>query len=118
MCLVDTPNDPLARRPFRTVATLFSQDKKCVFKDTLVDSGCTGANTVLNESRVAQACKELELEVVSLSVPKSLRGYDGKLFKRPITHCLLPELDVNGHREGTCPMLIAPIQHDLILGKP
>ena len=65
----------------------------------------------------AQAYKELKLEVVSLSVLKLLRGYDKKLFKRPITHCLLSKLNVNDHREGICLILIASIQHDLILSK-
>ena len=117
MCLVNTLNDSLTRRLFRTVTTLFSQNKKCVFKDILVDSDCTGVNIVLNESRVTQVYKELKLEVVSLSILKSLRDYNEKLFKRSITHCLLFELNVNNHRKETYLMLIAPIQHDLILSK-
>ena len=117
MYLVNTLNDSLTRRSFRIVTILFSQNKKCVFKDILVDSGCTGVNIVLNESRVIQAYKELKLEVISLSVFKSLRDYNGKLFKRSITHCLLSKLNVNDHKEGTCSMLIASIQHDVILNK-
>lgn len=119
MCLTDTLNDPLARRPFRTSVTLTSQDRRCVLNDGLVDSGCVGAYTVINEALVPRICEELQIEPLPLSKPKPLRGFDGKLAKRPITHCLLPNLEVHGHKESTCPMLIAPLgQHDLILGKP
>ena len=106
---MNTLNDSLTRRSFRTIVTLFCQDKKCVLKDILIDSDYIGVNIVINKSRVTQICKDLKLEIVSLSVSKSLRDYDGKLFKRPITHCLLSELNVNEYRKGTCLMLIALI---------
>lgn len=118
VCLTDTPNDPLARRPLRIAVTLFSSGRNYVLKDTLVDSGCTGAYTVISEALVPAICERLQVEPVPLSVPKPLRGYDGQLSKKSITHCILPGLDVNGHREGTCPILIAPLGHDMILGKP
>lgn len=118
MCLMDTPNDPLARRPFRTTATLFAGEQSHVLKDTLADTGCSGAHLVINEALIPSICEQLQIEPVPLSRPKPLRGYDGKLAERPITHCIFPGLSIDGHREGTCPMLIAPLQHDLILGKP
>ena len=119
MCLTDTPNDPLARRPFRTSIILESQGRQCVLNDSLADCGCSGAHTVINEDIVDKVCEELQLEPIPLSVPKPLRGYDGKLSKKPITHCILPTLNVNGHKEGTCPMLIAKLgKHQAILGKP
>ena len=119
MCLTDTPNDPLARRPFRVTTTLSSQDRQMTLTNSLVDCGCTGAYTVINEALVPEVCKRLQIEPYPLSKPKPLRGYDGQLSKRPITHCLLPTLDVHGHKEGSCPILIAQLgQHDLILGKP
>lgn len=119
MCLADTPNDPLARRPFNTEAILSSQDREYPVDNSLVDCGCTGAYTVINEAIVPKVCAQLQIEPLPLSVPKPLRGYDGKLSEKPITHCLLPNMSVGGHKEGTCPMLIAPLgNHDVILGKP
>ena len=118
MCLVDTPNDPLARRPFRTSATLFAAERSHVLKDTLVDTGCSGANLVINEALVPMICEQLQIEPVPLPRPKPLRGYDGKIAPKPITHCILPGLNIDNHKESTCPMLIAPLHHDLILGKP
>ena len=83
-----------------------------------MDSGCTGAYTVINKSLVPAICEALHLEPLPLSRPKPLRGYDGQIAKRPITHYLLPTVTVEGHREGTCPMLIAPLKHDMIVEKP
>ena len=56
-----------------------------------------------------RVCKELQLKSISLFVLKPLREYDGKLFKKSITHCILLTLDVNGYKEGTCSMLIAKL---------
>ena len=119
MCLADTPNDELARRPFRISGVLCSQGRKVTLDHGLVDSGCTGAHTVINEALVPQLCEDLGLEPYKLPRSKPLRGLDGKLVDRPITHCLLPNLVIQDHDESTCPMLIAPLgQHDFILGKP
>lgn len=118
MCLTDTPNDPFARRAFKTPITLSSQQQEKPL-DALVDSGCSGAYTLIDRAISKQACEELHLEPVPLPRPRPIRGYDGKLAKKPITHCLLPNLTVNGHKESTCPMLIADLgTHDVILGKP
>ena len=118
MCLAETPKDPLARRVFVTTSTLASGKRKHILEDSLVDCGCTGVYTVINEALIPQICESLEIEPLPLSTPKLLRGYDGRLSKKPITHFILPALIVNGHRESICPMLIAPLQHDMILGKP
>ena len=119
MCLMDAPNDPLMRRSFKTALVLSSQYKKFHTHNGLVDSGCTGAHTVINEAIVPQVCELLGIEPVPLSKSKPLRGYDGKLSPKLITHCLFPNMEVNGHKEGTCPMLIAPLgSHDVIIGKP
>ena len=119
MCLADTPNDDLARRPFRISGILSSQNRRVSLANGLVDSGCSGAHTVINAAMVPRLCEELGLEPYLLPKSKPLRGFDGKLAKQPITHCLLPTLDIEGHKESTCPMLIAPLgNHDFILGKP
>lgn len=103
------PKDPLARRAFRATSTLASGKRKHVLEDSLVDCGCTGAHTVINEAIIPEICEKLGIEPLPLSTPEPLRGYDGQLSKKPITHFILPALIVNGHRESTCPMLIAPL---------
>ena len=119
MCLADTPNDELARRPFRVSGVLASQGIRVTLTNGLVDCGCTGAYTVVNENLVPMLCEELGLEPYKLPRPKPLRGFDGKLADKPITHCLLPNLIIQDHQESTCPMLIATLgNHDFILGKP
>ena len=119
VCLAYTPNDELARRPFKVAGVLTSQGRKVTLDNGLVDSGCSGAHTVVNEALVPRLCDELGLESYALPKSKPLRGFDGKLSRKPITHCLLPNLIIQGHHESTCPMLIAPLgNHDFILGKP
>jgi hypothetical protein len=50
---------------------------------------------------------------------KLIRGYDGKISKKAITHKILPNLTIGSHKELTVPMLIADIgHHEAILGKP
>jgi len=118
VCLAAAEEDELGRRPFSTPAFLSSGD--CSLSvNSLVDGGCSGAHTVINESIVDDVCERLHLEPVPLRRPKPLRGFNGKLSKKPITHMILPNLTIQGHKEASCPMLIAPLgQYDIILGKP
>ena len=118
MCLAETLRDLLVRRTFIATSTLASGKLKHVLEDSLVDCGCTGAHTVINKAIVPEICEKLRIQPIPLSTPKPLRGYDGKLSKKPITYFILPALIVNGHYESIYPMLIAPLQHDMILGKP
>ena len=119
MCLTDTPNNKLARTSFTTLLTLSLLEAKYEIGDSLIDTGCTGAYTVINETLILDVCNKLNIEPLPLSKPKPLRGYNGKLSEKPITHFILPGLTVNGHKEGSCPMLIAPLgHHNVILGKP
>lgn len=74
MCLVETDRDHLARRSFKTKATLSSQGRKYELLDGLVDCGCSGAYVVLNERLVPKICDELQLQPMLLSKPKPLRG--------------------------------------------
>ena len=109
MCLMNILNDSLIRYLFRIIVTLFDQDKKCVLKDILIDSDCIEINIVINKSRVTQVYKDLKLEIVLLSVFKSLRDYNEKLFKKLIIYYLLFKLNLNKYREETCLILIALI---------
>ena len=115
---MDNPDNPYARRPFVVDAELSAQNKKTATKG-LADSGCTGAYCVIDEEYAVDVCRELDIAPRLIHPPRPLRGYDGKLAKRPITQAIYPHLSVDGHRESTVPMLIAPLgQHRLILGKP
>ena len=119
MCLADTPNDELARRPFRISGILSSQGRRTSLANGLVDSGCSGAHTVINESLVPRVCEELGLEPYPLPKSKPLRGFNNKLAKKPITHCLLPTLIIQNHSEFIYSMLIASLgQYNFILKKP
>ena len=118
MYLAETLRDLLVRRTFMVIGTLASGERRHILEDLLVDCGCTGTHTVINKAIVPKIYEKLGIQPIPLSTPKPLRGYNDKLSKKPITHFILPALIVNGHRESTCPMLIAPLQHDMILGKP
>lgn len=117
MCLIDTKNDPLARRPLKTSVTISSGTRKHILS-ALVDSGCLGAYTVINRKLVPEICEKLQIQPILLPKPKPIRGYDGRLADKPIIDMILPKLIVHGHEEATCPILIADLQHDMILGKP
>lgn len=118
VCLAAAEEDELGRRPFSAPVTVSSRGFELILTG-LVDGGCSGAHTIINESIVDDVCEKLRIEPVPLSRPKPLRGFDGKLSRKPITHMILPSLTVQGHKEASCPMLIAPLgQHDIILGKP
>ena len=95
------------------------QDKHVTLSKGLVDCGCSGANIVINESIVEQVCEQLQISPIPLSRPKTIRGYDGKIAKKPIIYFILPNIIVNGHWESSSPVLIANTgDNDIILGKP
>ena len=84
----------------------------------LLDTGCT-AYTLIHEKLIPTICESLGIEPIQLSKPKRVRGFDGKIAKKHITHAIYPGLIIQKHRELSVPMLIADLgQHDVILGKP
>ena len=119
MYLIYTLNDQIERRPFRTASTLSSQDYKHILNNDLIDFDCIDAYCVINQNLVPRIYEELQIESLPLARPKPLRGFDEKLSENPITHCLLPNLIICGHKKATYPILIAPLgQYDFILKKP
>ncbi len=103
-------------KPFLVDVTLFSQGESFKLRP-LVDSGST-AYTLIHTKLADQICQELEIQPIRLAKEKLIRGYDGKLAKKLITHKILLNLTVGSHRELTVSMLIADIDHhDAILGK-
>jgi len=104
-------------KPFLINASLTSQNKSFSLRP-LVDSG-SAAYTLIHTKLADKVCKELGLQPIPLSKEKLIRGYDGKLSKKAITHKILPNLTIGNYKEPTVPMLIADLgHHEVILGKP
>ena len=109
MYLAETLRDPLARRIFMAIGILVSGKRRYILEDLLVDYRYTGAYIVINEAIIPEIYEKLRIEPLPLSTPKPLRGYNGKLSKKPITHFILLALIVNGYRKSIYPILIAPL---------
>ena len=110
-------DDPFAPEPLVTPCTLFNNNKRNTVK-ALVDTGATGY-AFIDEMTAHIICENLGISPIPLSKPKPVKGFDGHLAKRPITHAIYPGLTVQDHSELTAPMLITPLeQHPIILGKP
>jgi len=104
-------------KSFLVDATLSSQGESFKLRP-LVDSG-SAAYTLVHTKLADQICQELGIQPIRLAKEKLIRGYDGKLAKKAITHKILPNLTVGSHKKLTVPMLIADIDHhDVILEKP
>ena len=116
--LLDNPDNLFARRPFKLNVELLSQGKHITMR-ALVDSGYTGAYSVIDEEIMLDLCSKLDIVPRLLNPPRPLRGYDGKLTRRPITQVIYPHISINGHKESSVSILITPLgQHNIILGKP
>lgn len=110
-------DDPFAQDPLLTACTLFYNDKKVMLK-ALVDTGATGYSFI-DETTAYRICEELDLTPIPLSKPKPIKGFDGHLAAKPITHAIYPGIIIQNHSELTAPMLITPLgQHAMVLGKP
>ncbi len=96
-------------KPFLIDATLSSQDQFYRLR-SLIDSG--SATYALVHIKLAdQICQKLGIQPISLAKEKLIRGYDGKLAKKIITHKILSNLIIEDHKELTVSMLIADIDH-------
>ena len=89
-----------------------------IFTNSLVNCECIKIYIIINEIIVLEVCKQLQIELYSLSKLKPLRGYNEQLIKKFIIHCLLSTLSVHGHKKNLCFIFIIKIkQYDLILEK-
>ncbi len=103
-------------KPFLIDATLSSQDQFYRLRP-LIDSD-SAVYALVHIKLADQICQKLGIQPISLAKEKLIRGYDGKLAKKVITHKILSNLIIEGHKELTVPMLIADIDHhEAILGK-
>ena len=88
------------------------------FINSLINCDYIKIYIVINKIIVFEICERLQIESYSLFKFKPLREYDDQLAKRSITHYLLFILKIQGHKEKSCPILIAQLRHhDLILEK-
>jgi len=103
-------------KSFLIDAHLTSQNRSFSLR-LLIDSG-SAAYTIIHSNLVDKVCEKLGIQPISLAKEKLIRGYDGKISKKIITHKILPNLIIGSHKELTVPMLIADIgHHEAILGK-
>ena len=110
-------DDLFAPEPLVTPCTLFNNTKRNTVK-ALVDTGATGY-AFIDKTTAHIICENLGINPIPLLRPKPIKGFDGHLATRPITHAIYPGLTVQDHSELTAPMLITPLgQYPIILGKP
>ena len=86
--------------------------------NSFVNCKCIKIYIIINKTIILEVCKQLQIELYSLSKLKPLRDYDEQLAKKSIIYYLLPTLSVHGHKKDSCFIFIIKIkQHDLILEK-
>ena len=81
--LLDNLNNLFARRPFKVNIELLSQGKYIILR-ALVDLGYTRAYSVINKEIILDLYSKLGIVPRLLNPPRLLRGYNGKLTRRPI----------------------------------
>jgi len=118
LCKLDEilPEENYFGKPFLIDAHLISQNRSFSLRP-LIDSG-SAAYTIIHSNLVDKVCEKLGIQSIPLAKEKLIRGYDGKIFKKVITHKILLNLIIGSHKELTVSMLIADIDHhEVILGK-
>ena len=82
-----------------------------------MNTDCT-VYTVIDETLVKTICEQLQITFISLFVSRSLRGYNGQIAFKSITHVIYFTLKVNGYVEQICFMLIVLLNnHRIIINK-
>jgi hypothetical protein len=82
----------------------------------LIDTEATGYGFI-DETIAQQVCEILDIQLIPLSRPKPIRGFNG-YPAQPITHAIYPNLIIQSHFKRTASLLITRLgQHFMILGK-
>jgi len=103
-------------KSFLIDAHLISQNQFFSLR-SLIDSD-SAAHTLIHANLVNRVCERLEIQPIPLAKEKLIRGYDGKISKKIITHKILFNLIIESHKKLTVSMLIANINHhEVILSK-
>ena len=102
------PGDFFVEEALVTSCTLGNNDE--IKTTALLDTGATGYSFV--DPAMAQCiCDNLLIELIRLSKPKAIQGFDGKQAPS-VTHAIYPTMMIKEHRETTTPMLITKLgQH-------
>jgi len=109
-------NDPFAPEPLTTECVLSSNEISYSLK-SLVDTEAAGYSFI-DELTAQNVCDHLQIEPLSLTKLKPIRGFDGHYAKKSIIHAIYSNLTVQDHMERSVPMLITRLgQHQMILGK-
>ena len=110
MCLTNILNDFLARRSFRVIITLSSQNKQMIFMNSFMNCECIEIYTVINEIIILEVCKQLQIESYSFSKLKPLRDYNKQLIKKFIIYYLLFILNVHDYKKDLYLIFIVKIK--------
>ena len=81
-----------------------------IFTNSFINCECIEVYTVINKVIVFEMCKQLQIELYSLSKLKSLRDYNKQLIDKFIIYCLLPILNVYDYKKDLCFILIVKIK--------
>ena len=74
--------------------------------------------TMIDETLIKTICEQLQIVFISLFAFRFLRGYNGQIAFKSITHVIYFILKINGHAEQTCSILIVSLNnHRIIIGK-
>ena len=118
LCKLDEilPEENYFEKSFLIDAHLTSQNQSFSLR-SLIDSDSV-AHTLIHANLVNRVCEKLGIEPIPLAKEKLIRGYNGKISKKIITHKILLNLIIESHKELTVSMLIADIDHhEVILSK-
>jgi len=109
-------DDSFASEPLTTECVLSSNEISYSLK-SLID--IEAADYSFIDEVIAQiVCDQLQIEPLTLTKAKSIRGFDDHYAKKLITHAIYSNLTVQGHTIDTASMLITRLdQHQMILEK-
>jgi len=109
-------NDLFASKPLTTECVLSSNEISYSLK-SLVDTEAADYSFI-DELIAQNVCDHLQIESLSLTKPKSIRGFDDHYAKKLITHAIYSNLTVQDHMKRFASMLITRLdQHQMILEK-
>ncbi len=118
MCKLDEilSKENYFEKSFLINAHLISQNRSFSLR-SLIDSDSV-IYMIIHSNLVDNVCEKLKIQSISLTKEKLIKNYDGKIFKKIITHKILLNLIIESHKKLTVSMLIADIDHhEVILSK-
>jgi hypothetical protein len=106
----------LVRRKHFTVLCILVYNRYRVQTSVLVDSG-TNSLVFINNQFATNLVKFLEAEIILLTIPCSVKGFDRQLGK-PAIQAIVLNLGIDRHRQQKIPILILDLgNYNFILRK-